>query len=196
MSAPTIRTTEHQPEYPSPEMITQSLEIRNTSFTATQHNDTTFTMKQATNASGVHAMDSPSHDLNQGKPRYFSLAPTRLDQLTDRDEEPPREDLQHIDDTVTDDLTGSPMTNEAWNGTEDSDTTTTVQDRSSTRLSFSDILSWSHNVVESDLETLLLTLTPFERGVVSSYSVNDILMIKGLIPSLVYIQFLDLSKFS
>jgi len=194
MSAPTIRTTEHQ--YSSADMITQSLEICNTSFAETQHGDTTFATKQATNASGVHAMDSPSRDLNQGEPRYFSLAPARLDNFIDREDEPPREVLQHIDDTS---LTGSPMTNEAWTGTEDSDTTsdtTIVQNRSSTCLSSSDILSWSQNVVEADLETLLLTLTPFERGVISSYSVNDILMIKGLIPPLVYIQFLDLSKFS
>jgi len=194
MSAPTIRTTEHQ--YSSSEMIAQSPEIRNTGFAATQHDDTAFATKQATTASGVHAMDSPSRDLNQGEPRYFSLAPARLDNFIDREDEPPREVLQHIDDTS---LTGSPMTNEAWTGTEDSDTTsdtTTVQDRSSTRLSSSDILLWSQNVVESDLESLLLTLTPFERGVISSYSVNDILMIKGLIPSLVCIQFLDLSKFS
>ena len=41
-----------------------------------------------------------------------------------------------------------------------------------------------------------LTSDSFERGVIASMTVNDILMIKGLInPAVYYIQFFDLSLF-
>jgi hypothetical protein len=68
---------------PSPEMIKQSLEIRNQNFAASQHNNTpnpkphpihhlsrrsiTFLIKRSTTVFGVHTTNSLSHNLNQGE---------------------------------------------------------------------------------------------------------------------------------
>lgn len=60
-----------------------------------------------------------------------------------------------------------------------------------------DIISWSENVVSCGPELLPpLTPSPFHRGVLGGPSVNDILMIKGLIHPVVYIDFLNLSFFT
>jgi len=60
-----------------------------------------------------------------------------------------------------------------------------------------DVISWYEKVVNCALEPLLpLTPTPFERGVIGSQSVNDILMIKGLINTQAYLHFFDLLSFS
>jgi hypothetical protein len=89
------------------------------------------------------------------------------------------------------------VTDEAWTGIEDSGTEdlddandiSAVRDKS---LSL-DIKSWYQNVINSEPETPSLVPTPFERGVIASLSVNDILMIRGLIHPLVYVQFINLS---
>ena len=78
----------------------------------------------------------------------------------------------------------------------DTDGIQDAQRASVTCLSSIDIVSWRGEVVESGAELLSLTPSPFERGVIGSQIVNDILMIKGLMHSPVYIQFLDLSSFS
>jgi hypothetical protein len=60
-----------------------------------------------------------------------------------------------------------------------------------------DVKSWYEKVAYCEPEPILpLIPTPFKRGIIGSYSVNDILMIKGLIHPLVYVDFLDLSAFS
>lgn len=57
-----------------------------------------------------------------------------------------------------------------------------------------DVKSWIEKVVDCEPEPLLpLTPSPFKRGIIRSYSINYILMIKGLIHPLVYVNFLDLS---
>lgn len=88
------------------------------------------------------------------------------------------------------------VTDEAWSGIEDPGTEdldasdiNAVRDKS---LSL-DIKSWCQNVINSEPEPPSLVPTPFERGVIASLSVNDILMIRGLIHPLVYVQFINLS---
>ena len=96
------------------------------------------------------------------------------------------------------------MTYEACNfqsveGTEfsdDIDAMEDVEENPPTGPSSSEILSWYEQVAESAPEPLPLIPGSFERGVIGGMSTNDVLMIKGLIDSRVYIQFLDLSLFS
>ena len=60
-----------------------------------------------------------------------------------------------------------------------------------------DVVSWYGNLVNCAPEPLLpLTPTPFERGKFGGQSVNDVLMIRGLIHPPVYLQFFDLSFFT
>jgi hypothetical protein len=58
-------------------------------------------------------------------------------------------------------------------------------------LSSRDITSWYQRVVNSEAEPPLLIPTPFERGVIGGMSVNDILIVKGVIHPLLYVQFID-----
>jgi hypothetical protein len=58
-------------------------------------------------------------------------------------------------------------------------------DEANMACSSSDIISWYEMTVGD-------SVGPFEKGVIAGQSVNDILMIKGLIFPLVYIQSLDL----
>ena len=90
---------------------------------------------------------------------------------------------------------------EAWDvqtieGTETSDDIDIMEDKLPTGPSSSDILSWYEQVVKSTPEPLPLIPGSFERGVIGGMSTNDVLMIKGLIDRLEYIQFLDLGSFS
>lgn len=97
-----------------------------------------------------------------------------------------------------------PVPSEPWDNqtimdTDDSDDIDAIEDveeKSPTRPTSLDILLWYENV--ADLESMPEPLPhgSFKRGVIGSQSVNDILMIKGLIDPLVYVQFLDLSVFS
>jgi hypothetical protein len=88
---------------------------------------------------------------------------------------------------------------EGWSGTEDSGDTgdvEAVQDKSAICPSSLDITVWYQKLVNSKPEPPSLIPTPFERGVIGGMSVNDVLMVKGLIHLLVYTQFMDLSSFS
>ena len=58
-----------------------------------------------------------------------------------------------------------------------------------------DVKSWSEKVVDCVPTTLPLTPSPFERGIIGGQSVNDVLMIRGLIPPPTYFHFFDLSSF-
>jgi hypothetical protein len=61
-----------------------------------------------------------------------------------------------------------------------------------------DIMSWYEHVVDCKPDAFLpfLTPTPFEKGTIGGPSVNDVLMIEGLIHPALYMQFLDLRPFS
>jgi hypothetical protein len=76
------------------------------------------------------------------------------------------------------------------------DESTEGSDVDKTYLPSSDIISWYENMVDCAPEPLLpLPPTPFERGNIGGQSVNDVLMIKGLIHPPVYLQFFDLNSF-
>lgn len=59
----------------------------------------------------------------------------------------------------------------------------------------SDILTWANNVIGGEEKMLPLTATPYEKGIVGG-SANDGLMVRGLIHPLVYLDYVDLEKFS
>jgi len=113
-------------------------------------------------------------------------------------------DVQRADKGIIAGALSLPATSEVWDvqtimGTDDSDDIDHIEDvkeKPSVCPSSLDILSWYEKVVESMPEPLPLIRGSFERGVIGGQSVNDILMIKGLIYPPVYIQFLDLSVFS
>lgn len=93
-------------------------------------------------------------------------------------------DLQSIEGTETSD---------------DIDAMEDVDEQPPTRLSSPDILSWCEQVAESAPEPLpRIPLIPgsFKRGAIGGMSTNDVLMIKGLIDPLQYIEFFDLSLLS
>lgn len=199
---------------PPPGMIKRSGELRNQNFAANQHyntpsakpfpihhhsrSSTTFSTKQPTLTSG--ARNQRVVDLG---PVFFGI-PTHPDWLmdemlpTDGDEGLTKEDLQRVDDSIM----AGPLTSEVCTETEDSDDISdsmAVRDKPTICLSSLDIMSWSQNVVNAVPEPVLTstsTSTSFERGVIPSMSVNDILMVKGLITPPVYLQFFDLSLFS
>ena len=65
-------------------------------------------------------------------------------------------------------------------------------------LSKEDILGWLCGIDgdKGEISQLVpLTHTPFEKGILGSMTVNEVLMIKGLIDPRVYIQFSDLQSF-
>ena len=67
--------------------------------------------------------------------------------------------------------------------------------------SLADVSDWLTHVNDSNCkgtiqQPLSLSPTTFKRGIIGSMSVNDILMIQGLIDPGLYIQFTDLSLFS
>ena len=107
-------------------------------------------------------------------------------------------DLQHVRGSF-DGIVGSPVTSGGWSGTEHPGDTGNVkarEDKSTICPSSSDIISWYQTVIYSELEPPSLIPTPFEKGVIGGMSVNDVLMVKGLIHPLVYLQFMDLTSFS
>ena len=67
--------------------------------------------------------------------------------------------------------------------------------KSSSVLFLSDILSWANNVIGGEEKMLPLTATPYEKGIVGG-SANNVLMARGLIHPLVYLNYVDLEKFS
>ena len=60
----------------------------------------------------------------------------------------------------------------------------------------SEIVSWLNMVIHVEEKMPSLTSSPFEKGIIRSMSVNDILMIKGLIDPGVYTEYIDLESFS
>lgn len=87
------------------------------------------------------------------------------------------------------------MDNDDW---DDIDALDTISQDVEHIVDFSSTCSWLEKVADLDstLEPPPLIHGPFKAGVIGNQSVNDILMTKGLIDPLVYIQFLDLNVFS
>jgi hypothetical protein len=170
-------------------------------------NDTTFNnvpilTSGAPTMWGKHAVERPLGPILLGMPTHF---------VWDTDEKlvidgPPfsaraegllKEDLEHVEGDIITGIAGSPVTREARTGSKDWDDTDdveSVQDES--EIYPLDITSWHQKVVNPEPEPPSLVRTPFERGVIGSMSVNDVLMVKGLIQPFVWIQFMDLQSFS
>ena len=108
-----------------------------------------------------------------------------------------KDDLKRMDISIMADITGPPLTSEAWTETEDEDEDKIddIQDKPMICPSPFDIPLW-YQKVESGPDPLPLAHSSFERGVIASMTVNDILVVKGLINPAVYVQFLDLGSFS
>jgi len=177
--------------------------------------DTTFSMKKPTTAYGtptthssspnpnqdVHTFEPPSGQIVLGTTPCFSWDGDGL-MLTAGDKGlVEMGDVQHADKGIITSVTSLLAASEAWgvrtvNGTEDSDNIDAIKEKPPTCPTSSDITSWYEKVAESAPKPLPLIPGSFERGVIGGQSVNDILMIKGLIDPPVYIQFLDLSTFS
>ena len=113
-------------------------------------------------------------------------------------------DVVHVDKGIVTGVMSLPVTYDGWDiqsieGTETSSDINAIEDvdeRPPTGLSSPDISSWNEQVAEFTPEPLPLIPGSFERGVIGGMSTNDVLMIKGLIDPLQYIQFFDLSVFS
>ncbi|KAF8333696.1 hypothetical protein F5887DRAFT_1259663 [Amanita rubescens] len=180
---------------------------------------TTFLTKQPIITYGTPTTHSSNRNRNQDAPTFelpsgqillgttpsFSrdgdellLTPGYSDRLAETG------DVQHADKEIVTDAMSLPVTCEAWDvqtieGTETSDDIDAMEDveeKPPTGPSSSDILSWYEQVAESAPEPLPLIPGSFERGDIGGMSINDFLMIKGLIDPPVYVQFLDLSSFS
>jgi hypothetical protein len=119
--------------------------------------------------------------------------------FTARDEGLTKEaDMQH-DGGITTGVTGSPVTSEDF--TDDSDDNgdvEAVRDKSTGAMGLSslDITVWRHKVTNSEPAPPSLIPSAFERGAIGRMSVNDVLMVEGLISPSIYIHFFDLSYFS
>ena len=113
-------------------------------------------------------------------------------------------DVVHADKGIVTRAMSLPVMYGGWDiqsieGTETSNDINTIKDvdeQPPTGLSSPDVSSWNEQVVEFTPEPLPLIPGSFERGVIGGMSTNDVLMIKGLIDPLQYIQFFDLSVFS
>ena len=132
----------------------------------------------------------------------IKIHPNRpMDETSPIDGDENIQELEHADGSIMDEsimasVTGLPATSQVWTETEDGgDVEGDVEDKSTNCLSSADIVAWSWNVMNSRPEPPSLTSDSFERGVIASMTVNDILMIKGLVNPAVYIQFFDLSLF-
>jgi hypothetical protein len=194
---------------PEPDLIQKCLEIRVQNIAAKRQEDarsakpnpidhqsrrgTTFFMKQPFTTYGTlptHASSSkidqdkcaverPSGPIFLGTRTHLTWATDGTIQLTAGDKGLKKEDLQLVDDSIISGVTGSPVSSEVTEGS-DGDDDKAVPAISCT-LSLDDIASWCQRVGNSKPEPLLpLTPTSFERGIIASMSVNDILMVKGL----------------
>jgi hypothetical protein len=178
--------------------------------------DTTFRTKQPVITYGTRTMQCPSHNLNQDEgtvelPSGQILLGTTPSLSWDRDGIllTPREGLAKMEDVQCTDKSlvswAATPTSEAWDfrtlegfqaDDDDLDDIEDAEESPSGCLTSFDIMSWYDKVVDSGLEPLPLTPSPFERGVMGGLSVNDVLMIKGLIDPRAYIQFFYPCPFS
>lgn len=69
------------------------------------------------------------------------------------------------------------------------------QDERNNQPVLSDILTWAIAVVAGEEDDLPLAFSPFEKGSLGM-TANEVLMIRGLIHPLLYLDFVDLQKFS
>jgi hypothetical protein len=146
----------------------------------------------------VHTIELSSGQILFGTTSSLSRDPDRLLLAHGDQKLVEMEDFDHADKA------GVTESSEAWDvqtaegagGFESIDNGEDIEDKPTIHPSSFDIISWCEKVVDSGTEPFPLAPTPFERGVLGGLSVNDVLMIKGLIDPLVYIQFFDVSSFS
>jgi hypothetical protein len=133
-------------------------------------------------------------DVVQARPTFQS--PSRLDveEMTPGTCQGSRDGLQSS--------TGSDILNRSWMSG-DADLgfgysecpSSTDEEKSSSQPLSSDILTWANNVIGGEEKMLPLTATPYEKGIVGG-SANDVLMVRGLIHPLMYLNYINLEKFS
>lgn len=151
----------------------------------------------------VDTIELPSGEILLGATPFASWDRDGL-LLTPTDEElVGLEDAWHDNKGVVTGAISSPTMSEVWNtqtntDSHDPDATDDIDGKTPAHPTPLDILTWCEGVAESDStpEPLPLIHGSFKRGVMGGQSANDILMIKGLIDVLVYVQFHDLSVFS
>ena len=149
---------------------------------------------------GKHMVECSLSPIMLGNVGIPSL-PTQLAPVSDGlllavgDDELMKDDSRHVDGGIIAGITGSPVTSEAWTETDSENTGDGTAVKSENCRSFPDIRLWYQNVVNSEPEPGPLIPTPFKRGVIGSLSVNDVLMAKGLLHPLVFIQFINLDSF-
>ena len=153
---------------------------------------------------GLRTFEPPSGQISLGATPSFSRDGDEL-LLADEDEGlAEMGDVVHADKGIVTRAMSLPVMYGGWDiqsieGTETSNDINTIKDvdeQPPTGLSSPDVSSWNEQVVEFTPEPLPLIPGSFERGVIGGMSTNDVLMIKGLIDPLQYIQFFDLSVFS
>jgi hypothetical protein len=148
----------------------------------------------------VHTFELPSGQIVLGTTPCFSWDGDRLLLTAGGEGLTETGDVQHADKGIVTGVTSLLAASKAWgDNTEDSDDIDAIEDvkeKHPTCPTSFDIVSWYEKVAKSAPEPLTLVPGSFERGVIGGQSVNDILMIKGLINPPVYIQFLDLTTFS
>jgi len=138
----------------------------------------------------AHDKDNEQTDALQARPTFQS--PSRLDL-----EEMMPGTCQGSEDGLQS-LTESDILNRAWLsdlGFGYSECPSMDEEKSSSQPLSSDILTWTNNVIGAEEKMLLLTATPYEKGIVGG-SANDVLMVRGLIHPLMYLNYVDLEKFS
>ncbi|EDR10638.1 uncharacterized protein LACBIDRAFT_317320 [Laccaria bicolor S238N-H82] len=143
----------------------------------------------------AHDKDHQQADPMQARPTFQSSSRLDLEETTPGTCQGSEAGLQSSTDS--DSLDRSWVTGDADFGffgySECSSSTGEVKPLSELRSS--DILTWANNVIGGEEKMLPLIATPYEKGIVGG-SANDVLMVKGLIHPLVYIDYVDLEKFS
>ena len=134
-------------------------------------------------------------DAKQARPTFQSPSHLDLEEMTSGTCQGSEDGLQSS--TESDSLNRSWMTGDADLGFGYSDCPSSSMDanKSSSELLSSDILAWANNVIGGGEKMLPLTATPYEKGIVGG-SANNVLMARGLVHPLVYLNYVDLEKFS
>ena len=143
----------------------------------------------------AHDKDHEQADAMQTRPTFQSPFHLDLEKMTPGTRQGSEDGLQSS--TESDSLNRSWMTGDADLGFVYSacPSSSMDDDKSSSELLSSDILTWADNVIGGEEKMLPLTATPYEKGVVGG-SANNVLMARGLIHPLVYLNYVDLEKFS
>jgi hypothetical protein len=186
----------------------QPIHLISATFSTTKPTITFGTFTAQSSSSDPHQVPRPI-ELPSGQILFGTMPSVSLDRegllltVPDEGSAEPMSVTRANKDFVT-----SSRVTRAWDSqstalTEDSDVidesteASDVDGKSKNYSSSLEVISWYEKVVDCATEPLLpLTPTPFERGVIGGQSINDILMIKGLIDTQVYLHFFDLISFS